>query len=84
MHIPKGSLIIPNTTYGSIVAHQTFGLTLYGSGILNDERHYRDSKVFYPERYIPEPAGYGENLPIAAFGYGRRLVLFQLDHLLSP
>lgn len=38
-----------------------------------DETKFRDPHLFIPERFLPEPAGYGETyLPNATFGWGRR------------
>ncbi|GBE80604.1 cytochrome P450 [Sparassis crispa] len=33
---------------------------------------YRDADKFYPDRFLPEPIGYGEIHHVAAFGFGRR------------
>jgi cytochrome P450 len=37
-----------------------------------DARVYRNPSQFYPERYMAKPEGYGEPVPSAQFGYGRR------------
>lgn len=54
------------------------------SGITLDERVYHSPHEFRPERFLPEPEGSAEPLPLAAFGYGRRFVLetpFPFMHL---
>ena len=42
------------------------------SYMLTDEKIYHDPFEFIPERFLPKPEGYGEPLPTAAFGFGRR------------
>ncbi|KAL6297906.1 cytochrome P450 [Sparassis latifolia] len=38
-----------------------------------DERIYKDADSFYPERFLPTPAGRGEPHFSAGFGFGRRI-----------
>lgn len=37
-----------------------------------DEKLYRDPDTFFPERLLPQPAGFGEPYPDCVFGFGRR------------
>ncbi|GBE84081.1 hypothetical protein SCP_0600590 [Sparassis crispa] len=43
------------------------------TAINRDEKVYRDPDRFYPDRFLPEPAGYGETHFNTAFGFGRRV-----------
>ncbi|KAL6299078.1 cytochrome P450 [Sparassis latifolia] len=43
------------------------------TAINRDEKIYRDPDRFYPDRFLPEPAGYGETHFSTAFGFGRRI-----------
>jgi hypothetical protein len=50
------------------------------SAITRDEKLHRDPELFLPERYLPEPEGFGELPSEAVFGYGRRsgeFILFE-------
>ncbi|GBE84714.1 O-methylsterigmatocystin oxidoreductase [Sparassis crispa] len=38
-----------------------------------DETMYKDAEAFYPERFLPAPAGPGEPYLGAVFGFGRRI-----------
>ncbi|GBE90250.1 Multifunctional cytochrome P450 monooxygenase af510 [Sparassis crispa] len=38
-----------------------------------DAKVYKNADDFYPERFLPAPAGYGEPHLSAAFGFGRRI-----------
>ncbi|KAL6299073.1 cytochrome P450 [Sparassis latifolia] len=38
-----------------------------------DETVYKDADAFYPERFLPAPAGPGEPYLSAVFGFGRRI-----------
>ncbi|KAJ3485910.1 hypothetical protein NLI96_g4615 [Meripilus lineatus] len=38
-----------------------------------DPRVYREPHTFWPERFLPQPAGPGEPQPECAFGFGRRI-----------
>lgn len=42
------------------------------SHMLTNEDVYHDPFTFCPERFLPKPDGYGEPLPDAVFGFGRR------------
>ncbi|KAF9456704.1 cytochrome P450 [Collybia nuda] len=59
MFIPKGSLIIPNTS-------DPRGMTL-------DENVYSDPFTFNPARFLPKPEGNGEPYAGGPFGFGRRI-----------
>ncbi|KAJ3473489.1 hypothetical protein NLI96_g12978 [Meripilus lineatus] len=37
-----------------------------------DEKTYREPNTFFPERFLPQPAGFGEPRPDCVFGFGRR------------
>lgn len=57
MFIPKGSLIFANTR-----------------GIAMNEATYHDPSSFKPSRYLPKSkGGQEEPLPLAQFGFGRRI-----------
>lgn len=76
MFIPKGSYIIANSQYVFHACYENSSLsrifTICNSGIAHDERVYHKPCEFIPERYLPKPDGFGEPLPAAVFGYGRR------------
>lgn len=74
MFIPKGSMVIPNVRYGLNLLHWGLCFTILHSYMLTNENTYRDPHAFIPERFLPKPDGYGEPLPAAAFGFGRRSV----------
>ncbi|KAJ3474621.1 hypothetical protein NLI96_g12354 [Meripilus lineatus] len=38
-----------------------------------DESVHKNPETFFPERYLPQPAGLGEGYPHSVFGFGRRL-----------
>ncbi|KAJ3474623.1 hypothetical protein NLI96_g12356 [Meripilus lineatus] len=37
-----------------------------------DESVHTNPETFFPERYLPQPAGLGEGYPHSVFGFGRR------------
>lgn len=39
-----------------------------------DENVYKSPEMFYPERFLQKPEGYGEPFLGSEFGYGRRFV----------
>ncbi|TFK32217.1 cytochrome P450 [Crucibulum laeve] len=51
---------------GSIMVANTRGMSL-------DENVYLEPTKFNPTRYLPKPLGNAEPLPIAQFGFGRRI-----------
>ncbi|KAL4247551.1 cytochrome P450 monooxygenase [Abortiporus biennis] len=51
---------------GAVVIGNVRGITL-------DESVYADPHCFYPERYLPRPAGNGEPHPASMYGFGRRV-----------
>lgn len=44
-----------------------------------DPKVYRDPHKFYPERFLPQPAGYSEPIPEFVFGFGRRYAIPRFD-----
>lgn len=74
--IPKGSVVIANIRF---IPYPFYSVLFIPSWILRcmtmDQNIYRRPEVFYPERYIPTPNGYGEPYPASVFGFGRRYVL---------
>ncbi|KAJ3485907.1 hypothetical protein NLI96_g4625 [Meripilus lineatus] len=51
---------------GSTVVANIQSMTLDGNV-------YRDPTIFFPERYLPQPEGFGEPQPQVIFGFGRRI-----------
>lgn len=77
MLIPKGSLDIPNIKYVDLHYWQFCAANIYSHrGMSLDESVYSDATSFYPERFLPKPAGneepYFDNI---VFCFGRRFVL---------
>lgn len=74
MFIPKGSTIIPNIRYVShlCLSYPRFRTDGLHRSMTLDPRVYREPHTFWPERFLPQPAGPGEPQPECAFGFGRR------------
>ncbi|KAJ6559743.1 cytochrome P450 [Mycena capillaripes] len=72
MLIPKDSLVFANIRRASI-ARFALGIFNFPRGMSFDESVYSDPISFYPERFLPKPAGKGEPyFNNAVFGFGRR------------
>jgi cytochrome P450 len=72
MLIPKGSLVIANIRYASAPSAR-FILNFFPRGMSLNESVYSDPTRFYPESFLPKPAGRGEPyFNNTVFGFGRR------------
>lgn len=72
MFIPKGSYVLFNTRCDLCYPYSVISRLPETRAITMNEEMYHDPQKFMPERYLPKPAGFGEPLPAAVFGYGRR------------
>jgi cytochrome P450 len=77
MFIPKGSLVFANIRYASFDSSGSGVMLNFPRGMSLDEAVYSDPKSFFPERFLPKPAGKGEpHFSNVAFGFGRRFEFF--------
>lgn len=71
--IPKGTTIITNTRYALFLMLSSWLLKItFQSRMAKDDTLYKSPDMFYPERFLPQPEGYGEPVFQGTFGFGRR------------